>query len=57
MGRATYGQPGVQIRVAAAEVLKTRLRRVLSTGVMSELAIAGAINPGDDVFGVRMFPR
>jgi hypothetical protein len=29
----------------------------MSTGVTSELAIAGAINPGDDVFGVRMFPR
>jgi Flp pilus assembly protein CpaB len=28
----------------------------MSTGVLSELAIAGAINPGDDVFDVRMFP-
>jgi hypothetical protein len=28
----------------------------MSTGVLSEPAIAGAIGPGDDVFDVRLFP-
>jgi hypothetical protein len=28
----------------------------MSTSVLSELAIAGAINPGDDVFYVPRFP-